>query len=80
VQYVPEFKKWVSVKEIRQMKQIELPATFFPATIVYLMDNGFIDVCGFDGNEVYNKKISIENMCKEEDKLIASIGEYLSKL
>jgi len=59
------------------MKQVELPTTFFPATIVYIMDNGFIDVCGFDGNEMYNKQATIQDMCKEEDKLIASIGEYL---
>jgi hypothetical protein len=55
------------------MKQIELPTTFFPATMVYIMENGFIDVCGFDGNEMFYKNISIDDMCKEEDKLIASI-------
>jgi hypothetical protein len=61
------------------MKQIELPTAFFPATMVYIMENGFIDVCGFDGNEIFYKNISIDDMCKEEDKLIASIGEYLLK-
>jgi hypothetical protein len=62
------------------MKQIELPTTFFPATMVYIMENGFIDVCVFDGNEIFYKNISIDDMCKEEDKLIASIGEYLKKI